>query len=238
MRWSCIGRGNGARAGWRVSCMSSSNWIDSGRRRLPASREGTRWPHILQTLVCYRLIDPGSEWRLHRQWFEQSAMADLLGADYALVEKNALYRCLDKLLAHKAALFRHLRERWQDLFGARFEVLLYDLTSTYFESAPPDDEDDKRRYGYSRDKRNDCVQVVIALIVTPEGFPLAYEVLPGNTADCTTLRGLPAQDRSAIRQGQPHLGDGSRHSHRGGAWRRCGEPIRPSIIWSAPPRGG
>jgi transposase len=156
--------------------------------RLPDSRQGTRWRHILQTLVCYRLIDPGSEWRLHRLWFEQSAMADLLGADYGLVEKNGLYRCLDKLLEHKTALFNHLHQRWQDLFGAGFEVLLYDLTSTYFESAPPDDENDKRRYGYSRDKRSDCVQVVIALIVTPEGFPLAYEVLPGNTADCKTLR--------------------------------------------------
>src|SRR6516165_3871830 len=149
--------------------------------RLPDSRKGTQWRHILQTLVCYRLIDPGSEWRLHRQWFEQSAMADLLGADYALAEKNALYRCLDKLLAHKAALFDHLHQRWQDLFGASFEVLLYDLTSTYFESAPPEDEDDKRRYG---------LQVVIALIVTPEGFPIAYEVLPGNTADCKTLRDM------------------------------------------------
>jgi transposase len=156
--------------------------------RLPDSRKGTKWRHILQTLVCYRLIDPGSEWRLHRQWFEQSAMGDLLGADYGLVEIHALYRCLDKLLEHKTALFDHLRQRWQDLFGARFEVLLYDLTSTYFESSLPDDENDKRRYGYSRDKRSDCTQVVIALIVTPEGFPLAYEVLPGNTADCTTLR--------------------------------------------------
>jgi hypothetical protein len=155
---------------------------------LPASREGTRWDHILQTLVCYRLIDPGSEWRLHRLWFERSAMGDLLGEDYALVEKNALYRCLDKVLPHKTALFGHLRQRWQDLFGARFDVLLYDLTSTYFESDPPADEEDKRRYGYSRDKRSDCVQVVIALIVTPEGFPLAYEVLPGNTSDKTTLR--------------------------------------------------
>ena len=158
--------------------------------RLPDSRKGTQWRHILQTLVCYRLIDPGSEWRLHRQWFEQSAMADLLGADYALAEKNALYRCLDKLLAHKAALFDHLHQRWQDLFGAGFEVLLYDLTSTYFESSQPDNEEDKRRYGYSRDKRRDCVQVVIALIVTPEGFPIAYEVLPGNTADCKTLRDM------------------------------------------------
>jgi len=156
--------------------------------RLPDSREGTCWRQILQTLVCYRLIDPGSEWRLHRLWFEQSAMGDLLGADDALVEKKGLYRCLDRLLPHKAELFNHLRERWQDLFGARFDVLLYDLTSTYFESDPPADATDKRRYGYSRDKRSDCVQVVIALIVTPEGFPLGYEVLPGNTADNTTLR--------------------------------------------------
>jgi len=156
--------------------------------RLPDSREGTSWQHVLQTLVSYRLIDPGSEWRLHRRWFEQSAMGDLLGEDYSLVEKNALYRCLDKLLEHKSALFSHLRQRWQDLFNAKFDVLLYDLTSTYFEADPPEDEDDKRRHGYSRDKRPDCVQVVIALIVTPDGFPLAYEVLPGNTSDKTTLR--------------------------------------------------
>jgi len=156
--------------------------------RLPNSREGTCWRHILQTLVCYRLIDPGSEWRLHRSWFAQSAMGDLLGQDYALVEKNALYRCLDKLLVHKTELFSHLRERWKDLFAARFDILLYDLTSTYFESDPPADAADKRRYGYSRDKRNDCMQVVIALVVTPEGFPLVYEVMPGNTADNQTLR--------------------------------------------------
>ena len=155
---------------------------------LANSREGTSWQHILQTLVCYRLIDPGSEWRLHRQWFEQSAMGDLLGEDYSLVAKNSLYRCLDKLLPHKAALFTHLRQRWQDLFNANFEILLYDLTSVYFESDPPDDDQDKRRFGYSRDKRQDCVQVVIALVITPDGFPLAYEVLPGNTQDNTTLR--------------------------------------------------
>jgi len=156
--------------------------------RLPDSREGTCWRHVLQTLVCYRLIDPGSEWRLHRLWFDRSAMGDLLGEDFALVEKNALYRCLDKVLEHKPALFSHLTEKWQGLFGAKFDVLLYDLTSTYFESSRPDDENDKRRYGYSRDKRSDCVQVVIALVVTPEGFPLAYEVLAGNTSDRTTLR--------------------------------------------------
>src|ERR1700737_5115227 len=156
--------------------------------RLPNSREGTSWQHILQPLVCYRLIDPGSEWRLHRQWFEQSAMGDLLGEDYSLVAKNSLHRCLDKLLLHKAALFSHLRQRWQDLFAAKFEILLYDLTSTYFESDPPDNDKDKRRFGYSRDKRNDCVQVIIALVVTPDGFPLGYEVLAGNTADNQTLR--------------------------------------------------
>jgi len=158
--------------------------------RLADSREGTCWQHILQTLVCYRLIDPGSEWRLHRQWFEQSAMGDLLDEDYSLVEKNSLYRCLDKVLQHKEQLFSHLRQRWQDLFGARFEVLLYDLTSTYFESDPLFEETDKRQFGYSRDKRSDCVQVVIGLIITPEGFPLAYEVFPGNTSDKTTLRGF------------------------------------------------
>ena len=115
-------------------------------------------------------------------------MGDLLGEDYSVVEKNALYRSLDKVLEHKQALFGHLTERWQDLFGAKFDVLLYDLTSTYFESSQPADDNDKRRYGYSRDKRPDCVQVVIGLIVTPDGFHLAYEVLAGNTSDKTTLR--------------------------------------------------
>jgi hypothetical protein len=110
----------------------------------------------------------------------------LLEADSRLVVDDTLYRCLDKLLAHKAALFSHLQGRWRDLFNACFDVLLYDLTSTYFECDVPE-PDGLRRFGYSRDKRSDCVQVVIALIVTPEGFPLGYEVLPGNTADKTTL---------------------------------------------------
>ena len=156
--------------------------------RLPPSRKGTRWDLILETLCVYRLIDPGSEWRLHRHWFERSAMADLLGSDFRLAESHRLYDCHDLLLKHKEALFTHLSERWKDLFNAKFDVLLYDLTSTYFESDPPFGEGDKRKFGYSRDKRPDCVQVVIALIVTPEGFPLAYEVLAGNTSDKTTLR--------------------------------------------------
>src|SRR6266540_4554185 len=117
-------------------------------------------------------------------------MGDLLGEDFALAAKDTLYRCLDKLLAHKEAMFGFLKERWQGLFGITYDVLLYDLTSKYFESDPPFPEQDKRQFGYSRDKRFDCVQVVIALIVTPEGFPLAYEVLSGNTADKTTLQGF------------------------------------------------
>jgi transposase len=160
------------------------------QERLADSREGTCWRNVLATLTIYRLIDPGSEWRLHREWFKNSALADLLEEDFSLAQKDNLYRCLDKLLPHRDALFKHLRARWEDLFGVKFEVLLYDLTSTYFESDPPFPEGDKRRYGYSRDKRSDCVQVIIALVVTPEGFPLAYEVMPGNTSDRTTLRGF------------------------------------------------
>ena len=146
-------------------------------QRLPAGHKGTRWDQVLTVLTVYRLIAPGSEWRLHRQWFDHSAMADLLGADLSLADPHKLYGCHDLLLDHKAALFSHLTQRWRDLFNAQFDVLPYDLTSTYFESDPPVEEDDKRKFGYSRDKRPDCVQVVIALIVTPEGFPLAYEVL-------------------------------------------------------------
>jgi hypothetical protein len=159
--------------------------------RLLPSRKGTRWLNVLKTLVAYRLIDPGSEWRLHRSWYDRSAMGDLLGEDFAIAHSDTLYRCLDKLLAHKEALFSHLQERWRRLFDARFEVLLYDLTSTYFECDPP--ESGKRKFGYSRDKRSDCVQVVIALIVTPDGFPLAYEVLPGNTLDKQTLKDFLAK---------------------------------------------
>jgi hypothetical protein len=157
------------------------------QERLAPSRKGTRWDLVLRTLVTYRLLDPGSEWRLHRHWFESSAMADLLGADLGLVEIHKLYDCLDLLLEHKRGLFDHLTKRWKDLFNASYEVLLYDLTSSYFESNPPLAQDDKRKFGHSRDKRSDCVQVVIGLIVTPEGFPLAYEVLAGNTSDKKTL---------------------------------------------------
>ena len=155
---------------------------------LPPSRKGTRWLNVLKALACYRLIDPGSEFRFHREWFLKSALGDLLGEDFALAQKDKPYRCLDLLTAHKEALFDFLKERWGALFGATYDVLLYDLTSTYFESdPPPPGSKSKKKFGYSRDHRSDCVQVVIALVVTPEGFPLAYEVYPGNTRDTATL---------------------------------------------------
>lgn len=164
--------------------------------RLPVSREETDWEKVLRILVLYRLLAPGSEWRLHRHWFATTALPDLLGVDARAVQDDTLYRCHDRLLPWKEELFGHLRQRWSDLFAAKFDVLLYDLTSTYFECDVPEDETDPRRFGYSRDKRGDCVQVVIALVVTPEGLPLAYEMLPGNTADKTTLRAMLARIRA------------------------------------------
>ena len=156
--------------------------------RLPEGREEVPWEKVLRLLVVNRLLEPGSEFRVHRQWFDQTAMAELLGTDFAVAAKDRLYRCLDRLLEHKQELFQHLRQRWQDLFTTQFEVLFYDLTSTYFEGEA--EEIEKAKRGYSRDHRPDCLQVIIALVITPEGFPLAYEVMDGNTSDRTTLRGF------------------------------------------------
>ena len=165
-------------------------------QHLGRSREGTDWAAVLRILTIYRLLSPGSEWRLHREWFERTALADLLDVDVRAVQDDTLYRGHDHVLEHREALFAHLRQRWVDLFNARYEVLLYDLTSTYFECDVPEDPNDPRRFGHSRDRRSDCVQVVIALVVTPEGLPLAYELLPGNTSDKTTLRDMLEKVRS------------------------------------------
>jgi transposase len=154
--------------------------------KLPQGRESVAWPQVLELLVVNRLIDPGSEFRVHRQWFEQSAMDVLLGQDFTVAEKDRLYRCLDRVLQHKRELFVHLQQRWKDLFNAEFDLLLYDLTSTYVEGEA--EQNPKAKYGYSRDGRPDCKQVVIALVMTPGGLPLAYEVMDGNTSDKTTLR--------------------------------------------------
>lgn len=161
---------------------------DFWQSKLPAGREAVPWEKVLRLLVVNRLLDPGSEFRVHRQWFDQTAMGELLGSDFAVAEKDRLYRCLDRLLEHKQELFQHLRQRWQDLFAPRFDVLFYDLTSTYFEGEA--EQIPRAKRGYSRDHRPDCAQVIIALVVTPEGFPLAYEVMDGNTSDRTTLRGF------------------------------------------------
>ena len=184
---------------------------DFWRTRLLPSREGTDWLGVLKTLTVYRLLSPGSEWRLHRHWFEHTALADLLNGDFGLAAKDTLYRCLDRLTEHKRALFDHLKERWSDLFQAKYEILLYDLTSTYFESDPPFPERDKRKFGHSRDKRSDCVQVVIALIVTTEGFPLTYEVPNGF--------GLWIAEFLQKK-----------------CWPKCGQASRPYVIWWARPK--
>ena len=157
-------------------------------QKLERGREEVSWAQVLALLVVNRLIDPGSEFRLHRHWFDQSAMDVLLGADFAVAEKDRLYRCLDRILPHKAALFVHLQQRWRNLFEVSFDVLLYDLTSTYVEGEA--EQNPKAKRGYSRDGRPDCKQVIVALVITPEGFPLAYEVMEGNTSDKTTLRGF------------------------------------------------
>lgn len=178
---------------WGACWLADELWRRLGldrffSERLPVSREGTDWEKVVRILAVYRLLSPGSEWRLHRHWFGTTALGDLLDVDGRAVQDDTLYRALDLLLAEKEALFSHLGGRWRDLFGAKYEILLYDLTSTYFECNEPAGDDDPRRFGYSRDKRGDCVQVVVALVVTPEGLPLAYEMMPGNTVDNQTLR--------------------------------------------------
>jgi transposase len=157
-------------------------------RKLPRGREKVSWAQVLELLVVNRLIDPGSEFHLHREWFDHSAMDMLLGTDFVVAEKDRLYRCLDRVLEHKQDLFAHLQQRWKNLFDVSFDVLLYDLTSTYVEGEA--ELNPKAKRGYSRDGRPDCKQVVVALVITPEGFPLAYEVMDGNTSDKTTLRGF------------------------------------------------
>ena len=165
------------------------------RQRLPEARESVSWEKVLRLLVVNRLLDPGSEFRVHRQWYVDSAMDELLQTDFTVAEKDRLYRCLDRVLAHKQELFVCLKQKWADLFAADFEVLLYDLTSTYFEGEM--EQNPKAKRGYSRDGRADCLQLVIALVVTPDGFPLAYEVMNGNTSDRATLPGFLKKIESA-----------------------------------------
>ena len=196
------------------------------RERLPDGKAEVPWVKVLELLAVRQLVAPGSKWHLHRRWFLSSAMDELLDEDDAVAAKNRLYECLDIIDTHRAALFTHLQSRWKDLFGATHDLLLYDLTSSYFEGemagAP------KARHGHSRDKRSDCRQIVLAVVLTPEGFPLAYEIMPGNTSDKATLalflqkieaqygkanriwimdRGIPTEDTlAAMRRSDPPVG--------------------------------
>ena len=168
-------------------------WEDLGLRAfwqdaLGEQRGEVPWAKVVELLVVNRLCDPRSELFIHEKWFPQTAMDLLLDSTAAVAEKDRLYRALDRMVAHKDALERHLADKWRDLFGARFDVLLYDLTSTYFEGEAEGVE--KAARGYSRDHRPDCAQLVIAIVVTPEGFPLSYEVFDGNRADVTTLEAM------------------------------------------------
>jgi transposase len=171
--------------------LASELWHQLGlsefwQERLPEGRETVSWEKVLRLLVVNRLLEPGSEFRVHRHWFVESAMDALLEESFAVADKDRLYRCLDRLLEHKRDLFVWLKQKWSELFQTDFEVLLYDLTSTYFEGEM--EENPKAKRGYSRDSRPDCLQVVIALVVTPDGFPLAYEVMDGNTSEHKTLK--------------------------------------------------
>ena len=162
-------------------------WDDA----LGEQRGEVPWAKVVELLVVNRLCDPRSELFLHEKWFAQTAMDLLLDSNAAVAQKDRLYRALDRMVAHKDALERHLADKWRDLFGASFDVLLYDLTSTYFEGDAQEVE--KAARGYSRDHRPDCAQLVIAMVVTPEGFPLSYEVFDGNRADVTTLEAMLEQ---------------------------------------------
>lgn len=155
---------------------------------MPVGREQVPWASVAAILCLARFCRPASELHIEKHFYPQSALQDLLGIDPALIHTDRLYAGLDQLLVQKKAIEQHLRQRLGELFQLRYDVLLYDLTSSYFEgqcAANP-----QARRGYSRDSRPDCLQVVIALIVTTDGYPLGYEVLNGNTADVTTVQDI------------------------------------------------
>ncbi len=153
---------------------------------MPAGREEVPWPLMSLVLVICRLCDPSSELRIAEHSFERSALGDLLGINAEQVNDDRLYRALDALLPHKAALEKHLKQRLGELFDLKYDLLLYDVTSTYFEGQASGNELAKR--GYSRDNRPDCKQVCIALVVSRCGMPVGYELFAGNKADVTTVQ--------------------------------------------------
>lgn len=158
-----------------------SERIDSGKSPIEFSK-------VLKLLSVNRLIKPGSEFYIHHHWFDQTAMASLLDCDYEVASKDRLYRCLDRILPYKDELCKYLTDKWQMMFNLQYDVLLYDITSTYFEGLCK--QNPKAKFGHSKDRRSDCRQVLVALVVTPDGFPINYEVLAGNTAEKSTLTWL------------------------------------------------
>src|SRR3954466_1560209 len=143
------------------------------------------WSCLAAVLAINRLCAPGSELAIEQRWYPSTALDDLLGITEGKRNDTRLYRCLDRMLPHKTKLERHLKQRYGELFGAEFDVLLYDLTSTYLEGAA--EKNPMMRRGYSRDHRPDCEQMIIALIVNSEGFPFSYETFDGNRADVSTM---------------------------------------------------
>ena len=143
------------------------------------------WSRVVAVLAINRLCAPGSELAVEQRWYPATALDDLLEIEEGKINDTRLYRCLDQILPHKAKLEQHLKQRYGELFGAEFDVLLYDLTSTYVEGAA--ERNPMMGRGYSRDHRPDCEQMVIALIVNSEGFPFSYETFDGNRADVTTM---------------------------------------------------
>src|SRR3990170_2460255 len=159
--------------------------VDFLEQTLPVGREQIPWAVMAQILILARLCDPSSELQIAERFYEASACSDLLGVPASKVNEDRLYRALDQLLPHKEELERHLKNRLGELFDLDYDLLLYDVTSTYFEGVA-DPAIAKR--GYSRDHRPDCVQVNIALVVSREGMPLGYEIFAGNTTDVTTVK--------------------------------------------------
>lgn len=173
--------------------LASEMWDQLGfdrfwSERIDTDRSPVAFSKVLKLLTVSRLIKPSAEYFVHQHWFSQSAMDAILDCDFEIAEKNRLYRCLDRILPYKDELCKYLKDTWQGMFNLEYDILLYDITSTYFEGLCK--QNPKAEFGHSKDRRSDCRQVLIALVVTPEGFPLDYEVLQGNTSEKTTLRPL------------------------------------------------
>jgi transposase len=188
-------------------------------RLLPVGKARVPWEKMAAVLVAARLCQPSSELHIAEDWYRRTALGDLLQLDEELVNKDRLYRALDQLLAHKAAIEAHLFRRCGELFSTDNKVLLYDVTSTYFEGQA--EANPLAQRGYSRDHRSDCKQVCIALVVTFDGFPLGYEVFAGNTHDSRTLQSIVTtmEARHGV-AGRVWIGDRGMASAENLAWLR------------------